>query len=85
MIARNYPGYVFEEGFEEDDPLWEPLLRETDSAQDARSKSVLDDVFRSDNATYVSVSSHSGEIGSLLRGWFFWFLFSLFFYWGRVS
>jgi broad specificity phosphatase PhoE len=66
-IHQNFPTYLFEEGFKEEDPLWDPLLRETDSAQDARSKIVLDDVFSSDDATYLSVSSHSGEIGSLLR------------------
>jgi hypothetical protein len=33
-----------------------------------RSKAVLDDVFRSDKSTYISISSHSGEIGSILRG-----------------
>lgn len=45
-------------------------MRETDSAQDARSKIVLDDVFSNDDATYLSVTSHSGEIGALLRGGF---------------
>ena len=36
-----------------------------------RTKIVLDDVFANDSNTYVSVSSHSGEIGSILRGTFF--------------
>lgn len=36
--------------------------------QDVRSKKVLDGVFGSDDATWVSVTSHSGEIASLLRG-----------------
>ena len=67
-IQKAYPSYVFEEGFKEEDPLWDPIVRETDSAQDARSKIVLDDVFGSDDKTYLSVTSHSGEIGSLLRG-----------------
>jgi hypothetical protein len=50
-------------------------VRETDSARDARSKIVLDDVFGKDDATYLSVTSHSGEISALLRGEFFfrWF------------
>jgi len=66
-IHENYPTYTFEEGFEEVDPLWDPIVRETDSAQDARTKIVLDDVFSSDDATYLSITSHSGEIGALLR------------------
>lgn len=63
-----YPTYTFEESFKEVDPLWDPIVRETDSAQDERSKTVLDDVFGSDDATYLSITSHSGEIGSILRG-----------------
>lgn len=67
VIHENYPSYTFEAGFEENDPLWDPVVRETDSAQDVRSKTVLDDVFSKDDATYISITSHSGEIGSLLR------------------
>jgi len=66
-IHENYPSYTFEDGFAEEDPLWDPLKRETDSAQDARSKTVLDDVFSNDDSTYISISSHSGEIGAILR------------------
>jgi len=66
-IHEMFPTFTFEEGFKEDDPLWDPIVRETDSSQDARSKIVLDDVFSHDDGTYLSISSHSGEIGSLLR------------------
>ena len=48
--------------------MWKPLLAEVREDQDIRSKKVLDDVFGSDDSTYVSVTSHSGEIASLLRG-----------------
>ena len=37
-------------------------------AMDVRSRKVLDDVFESDGNTWISISSHSGEIGSILRG-----------------
>lgn len=67
-IRENFPGYRFERGFAERDPLWTPLFAETSAAQDVRSKAVLDDVFASDESTYISVTSHSGEIASLLRG-----------------
>lgn len=67
-IHNHFPNYTFEEAFKEDDPLWDAFVRETSSAQDARSKVVLDDVFSSEESTYISISSHSGEIGSILRG-----------------
>lgn len=69
-IAENYPTYRFEEDFVEDDPLWDAITRETNSAQDVRSRTVLDDVFSQDANTYISITSHSGEIGSILRGEF---------------
>jgi len=66
-IHENYPTFTFEDGFPEDDPLWDPVVRESDEAQDKRSKEVLDDVFRNDKNTYLSITSHSGEIASILR------------------
>jgi len=66
-IHDAYPNFTFEKGFKEEDPLWDAIVRETDSAQDERSKTVLDDVFSHDDNTWISISSHSGEIGSILR------------------
>lgn len=68
FIHENYPTYTFETGFAENDPLWDPITRETESAEDARSKTVLDDVFSHDDNTYISITSHSGTISSILRG-----------------
>jgi broad specificity phosphatase PhoE len=67
-IHANFPSYRFEKGFPEYDPYWTPLHAETSVDQDIRSKKVLDDVFLNDESTYVSVTAHSGEIASLLRG-----------------
>lgn len=67
-IHELFPSWRFEEGFVEEDPLWDPLVRETNGSQDVRSKTVLDDLFASDRKTWISVSSHSGEISSILRG-----------------
>lgn len=67
-IRQSFPTYRIEPGFAEEDPLWEALHGETAVDQDVRSKTVLDDVFGSDRSTYISVTSHSGEIASLLRG-----------------
>lgn len=67
-IRENFPGYVIEEGFSEEDLLWKPLLGEVPLDQELRSKKVLDDVFQSDPHTWISITSHSGEIGSILTG-----------------
>lgn len=65
-----FPRYQFEKGFPETDLFWKPLLAEQSVDQDIRTKTVLDDVFDSDKSTWVSITSHSGEIASLLRGMF---------------
>jgi hypothetical protein len=69
-IRKNFPGFKFEKGFAEEDPYWTELFAEPRANQDARSKAVLDDIISNDDSTYISISSHSGEIGSLLRGKF---------------
>lgn len=66
-IHSKYPNWPFEPGFAETDPLWTGVVGETPMAQDVRSKTVLDSVFSSDRSTYISITSHSGEIASLLR------------------
>jgi len=66
-IRAAYPSFHIEPGFAEDDPLWDPDVRESDDAMDVRLTELLDDVFSSDDAAFVSFTSHSGAIGSLLR------------------
>ncbi|KAL8932964.1 MAG: hypothetical protein Q9216_006589 [Gyalolechia sp. 2 TL-2023] len=67
-IQSAFPSYKIEPGFTETDQLWEAYQAETPVDQDIRSKVVLDDVFSNDRETYISITSHSGEIASLLRG-----------------
>ncbi|KAL9099116.1 MAG: hypothetical protein Q9163_005342 [Psora crenata] len=67
-IHSNFPSYRIESGFTENDELWQALHSETSIDQDIRSKTALDDVFGHDPSTYISITSHSGEIASLLRG-----------------
>lgn len=69
-IRQNFPTFKFEKGFPEEDPYWTKLESEPSVTQDARSKAVLNDIFSNDRSTYISISSHSGEIASLLRGEF---------------
>lgn len=68
MIAAKYPTWKFEPGFEEEDMLWKANLRESDAAQDQRAHAVLTDVLSNDKNTWISISSHSGQIASSLRG-----------------
>ncbi|KAK3671297.1 putative phosphoglycerate mutase pmu1 [Recurvomyces mirabilis] len=49
------------------DTIWNGVSAETNDAQDARSKKVLDSIFGTDDHTWLSITSHSGEIGSILR------------------
>ncbi|MCJ1356368.1 MAG: hypothetical protein MMC33_006363 [Icmadophila ericetorum] len=66
-IHNTYPDYTIEEGFAENDELWEADERESNSALDARLKKLLDDIFEHDDSTFISLTSHSGSIASLLR------------------
>ncbi|TEA21647.1 putative phosphoglycerate mutase [Colletotrichum sidae] len=66
-IHNLFPSYEFEPGFAETDQLWRRNESETSEAQDARAKAVLDDVFRTDDKTWLSVTSHSGQITKLLK------------------
>lgn len=51
----------------EEDELWEAGHRESDGEIDARMGRLLDDVFGADEGNFVSFTSHSGAICSLLR------------------
>ncbi|KAH8693902.1 phosphoglycerate mutase family protein [Talaromyces proteolyticus] len=66
-ISAEYPAYKIEPGFSENDELWDAELRESDSAQDARLKKFLDDVFVHDDSQFVSFTAHSGAITSVLQ------------------
>lgn len=68
VIAKNYPDWPIEEGFAEEDPLWDAEQRESNEAMDRRLRQGLDEIFAADKNTWVSISSHSGAIGSILRG-----------------
>lgn len=65
-IAEMFPSYEFEAGFTELDELWRAHESETGDAEDVRAKAVLDDVFRTDDKTWLSVTAHSGIITRML-------------------
>ncbi|KAI1374396.1 phosphoglycerate mutase-like protein [Hypoxylon crocopeplum] len=61
------PAFKFEEGFTENDELWKGYEGETSEAQLKRTKIVLDDIFSNDDSTWISITSHSGQIRSNLN------------------
>ncbi|CZT45224.1 related to GPI anchored protein [Rhynchosporium secalis] len=67
VIKSKYPDWPFEDGFAEEDPLWSAELRETDEALDQRTLRAIEDIFSTDDHTYISLSTHSGQIASMLR------------------
>lgn len=71
FIHALFPSWPIEPGFTEEDKLWNGITAETSAAQDVRSATVLDQVFftsaSSKKEMFVSVTSHSGEISSILR------------------
>ncbi|KAI4179193.1 MAG: hypothetical protein LQ348_005445 [Seirophora lacunosa] len=74
-LRRAFPHFRFEASMPEEDELWSATHRETHGEVDARMRRLLDDVFflggggdgDGDAATFVSFTSHSGAICSLLR------------------
>lgn len=66
-IHEAFPKWTIEANFSEADELWQPDHRETHAEHDKRTASLLDDIFSHDASTFVSLTSHSGAIASLLR------------------
>lgn len=66
-IHTNFPTYTFELGFAEEDEMWRPDIREDHLVHDIRMKKLLDAIFTHDDSTYISFTTHSGSIASLLR------------------
>ncbi|KXS96551.1 hypothetical protein AC578_1967 [Pseudocercospora eumusae] len=65
-IHDTYPSFKIEEGFNEYDELWNGVTGEPDSAHAKRMLTLLDDVFTSDASTWISFTSHSGTISTIL-------------------
>ncbi|KAH9964461.1 phosphoglycerate mutase-like protein [Russula dissimulans] len=65
-IASEFPNFVFEEGFEEEDVLF-TAERETEEHLQGRGKLVLDRIFQNKDDTYVSVTAHAGWIRGFLH------------------
>ncbi|KIV84835.1 hypothetical protein PV11_00590 [Exophiala sideris] len=66
-IHNMFPTWPIEANFTEYDELWTGVTAETDGAQQVRSKQLLDNIFTTDCSTWMSFTSHSGEIGTILE------------------
>ena len=66
-IQENFPSYMIEPGFTEYDLLFRNSTSETQTAQNLRSKTILDQLFQTDGNTFLSITTHSGEGASLLQ------------------
>lgn len=67
IIQDSFPNYTTEPFLTDNDELWQALRSETDIDQQIRSRIVLDQIFSTDTSTYISITSHSGEIGAILE------------------
>ncbi|KAH8723436.1 histidine phosphatase superfamily [Phaeosphaeriaceae sp. PMI808] len=66
-IASTFPHLTFEPGFSDPDPLWQADYREPRSARRYRLATFLDGVFEHDEHVFLSLTSHSGAIASILE------------------
>ena len=69
FIHGKFPAWPIEEGFTEEDDLWEKEHRETCKEHDARTTELMEELFEmmSEREVFVSLTSHSGAIASHLR------------------
>ena len=67
VIHDFVPDWTIEPGFAEEDELWQADHRETHEEHDVRTHDFLDDVISNDDHIFLSFTSHSGSIASLVR------------------
>lgn len=66
-IENNYPDYVLEPGFSEEDILWTGGRWETREEHTLRKQAVLEDIFSTDENNFISLTVHSYAISAILR------------------
>lgn len=64
-IQSHFPSFEIEPGFAEKDELWQPDRRETVEERVPLMRQLLAEVFEDSNATFVSLTTHSGAIRAL--------------------
>ncbi|KAL8283657.1 hypothetical protein RQP46_005452 [Phenoliferia psychrophenolica] len=66
VLGAEYPDFVFEDGFEEEDLQWSAEKRETHADVDVRVRKALDKIFSTDASTVISITAHDGVLRSIL-------------------
>lgn len=66
-IVENYPDYVLEPNFSEEDVLWRADAYESAEEHMARKQDLLEDIFANDDARVVSLTTHSYAISAILE------------------
>lgn len=66
-LEKAFPHVTFEPGFSDQDTLWQADYREPASARRYRLAVLLDNIFAEDENTFLSLTSHSGAIASVLE------------------
>ncbi|KAJ6540323.1 phosphoglycerate mutase-like protein [Mycena capillaripes] len=67
-IRHAFPQFDIEDGFTEEDELWEAESRETRAHATVRAQTVLDRIFRDDkDALFISITAHGGIINGFLH------------------
>lgn len=61
------PSYKFEDGFTQQDELWEADKNESSEHRDYRATVLFNDIFSSDSSDVISITSHSGTVSSMLK------------------
>ncbi|KAF1970084.1 phosphoglycerate mutase-like protein, partial [Bimuria novae-zelandiae CBS 107.79] len=65
-ILKEFPHITLEPNFSEPDVLWQANYREPRAARRYRLAQLLDDIFANDDNVFLSLTSHSGAIRSIL-------------------
>ncbi|KAI1469828.1 phosphoglycerate mutase-like protein [Daldinia caldariorum] len=65
-IKQNYPNYIIEGGFSEEDMSWKANTSESLEQHINRTQQLLDDIFAHDNSPIISLTTHSYTITALL-------------------
>jgi broad specificity phosphatase PhoE len=66
-IHENYPDYIMEDGFTEEDILWKTDKTETLEEHVIRKQRLLEDIFAHDESPFISLTTHSYAISALLK------------------
>lgn len=65
-IKEHYPDYLTESEFSKEDRLWSSNRWETTEEHVARKQQLLEDIFRTDQSSFVALTTHSYAISAIL-------------------